>query len=64
MADEKKIKCVTVSRDGSKGYTIPVSEIGLLECELGDDDIGTKFELELVEFSQTELDALQEFEGW
>jgi hypothetical protein len=64
MDDDKKVKCVQISRDGSAGYTVPVSELGILGFELMDENLGEKYELVVTEHTQKALDDLPEFEGW
>ena len=64
MDGDKKIKCVTVSMDGTTGFTLPVSDLGVLGFDLMEEDLGVKYELTVTEFTQKQLDDLPEFEGW
>ena len=64
--DEPKIKMVKVRRPELGGYQWCASHLkGFdLSAEFEDDEIGARIEIELCEMTQTEIDAMPEFEGW
>jgi len=61
---EAAIKCVTVSHGGSVGYVLPINQMIDLQWDAMEFDLGEKLELEVCEYTQAELDAFPEFEGW
>ena len=60
---EAGVKCVKVSYQGS-GYVLPLTEFSSLQYDVVEFDPGEKIELEVCEYTQAELDAFPEFEGW